>query len=132
MPTSSRSSTSGTRQVSPAPGTTLEPTSAVPAQCGRSCCSSPWIRGCSSAPSWRATTGTVGGCTTSRVQPARRGEGIGRRLVHEAEARLVALGCPKVMLMVRAGNDAVLAFYDGLDYTREATSLTGKRLIPDD
>lgn len=61
----------------------------------------------------------------------RRGEGIGRMLVHEAESRLVALGCPKVMLMIRAGNDAVLEFYDALDYTRETSLLTGKRLIPD-
>ena len=63
--------------------------------------------------------------------PHRRGEGIGRRLVGEAESRLIALGCPKVMLMVRAGNDPVLEFYDALDYVRETSLLTGKRLIPD-
>jgi len=64
--------------------------------------------------------------------PDRRGEGIGRRLVSEAEARLEALGCPKVMLMVREGNEPVLEFYDGLGYTRETTRLTGRRLIADD
>jgi ribosomal protein S18 acetylase RimI-like enzyme len=64
--------------------------------------------------------------------PHRRGEGIGRRLVREAESRLEALGCPKVMLMVRPDNEAALDFYDALDYAREGSRLAGKRLIPDD
>lgn len=62
---------------------------------------------------------------------ARRGEGIGRMLVAEAERGLEALGCPKVMLMVREGND-VTGFYDGIGYARDATSVLGKRLIADD
>ncbi|MEW1835125.1 GNAT family acetyltransferase [Microbacterium sp. NPDC079995] len=64
--------------------------------------------------------------------PDRRGEGIGRMLVAEAERRLETLGCPKVMLMVREGNDAVADFYDAIGYARDATSVLGKRLIPDD
>ncbi len=63
--------------------------------------------------------------------PTHRGEGIGQRLVAEVESRLVALGCPKVMLMVRADNEPVLEFYDGLGYQRETALLSGKRLIPD-
>ena len=63
--------------------------------------------------------------------PSHRGRGIARALVAEAEARLTALGCPKVMLMVRSDNTAVLEFYDALDYTRETAVLTGKRLIAD-
>ncbi|MGB3374585.1 MAG: GNAT family acetyltransferase [Microbacterium sp.] len=64
--------------------------------------------------------------------PDRRGEGIGRALVEEAEARLVALGCPKVQLMVRPGNEIVFAFYDQLGYERFDVGTTGKRLIVDD
>ncbi|MBO3663360.1 GNAT family acetyltransferase [Microbacterium stercoris] len=63
--------------------------------------------------------------------PDRRGAGIGRRLVAEAEARLEALGCPKVMLMVRADNERVLEYYDAAGYTRETSRLTGRRLIAD-
>lgn len=62
---------------------------------------------------------------------SRSGEGIGRSLVAEAETRLVALGCPKVMLMVRPDNGAVLDYYDAIGYVREGTAVTGKRLIPD-
>ena len=60
-----------------------------------------------------------------------RGQGIGRALVAEAERLLLAMGCPKVQLMVRGGNDDVLGFYDRLGYERFTVSNTGKRLIAD-
>ncbi|UYO98375.1 GNAT family acetyltransferase [Microbacterium sp. M28] len=61
----------------------------------------------------------------------RRGEGIGRALLAEAEQRLLSMGCPKVQLMVRRENDEVMAFYDQVGYERFDVSLTGKRLISD-
>ena len=61
----------------------------------------------------------------------RRGSGIGRALVAEAERLLLALGCPKVQLMVRLGNEQVLGFYDALGYERFEVGNTGKRLIHD-
>ncbi|QIG38108.1 GNAT family acetyltransferase [Microbacterium sp. 4R-513] len=63
--------------------------------------------------------------------PERRGEGIARLLVAEAEQRLLAMGCPKVQLMVRPGNEAARGFYDALGYEPFDTWTTGKRLIPD-
>lgn len=60
-----------------------------------------------------------------------RGTGIGRALVTEAERLLLAMGCPKVQLMVRAGNERVLGFYDALGYERFEVGITGKRLIHD-
>lgn len=62
---------------------------------------------------------------------ARRGEGIGRALVAEAERRLERLGCPKVQLMVRPDNETARGFYDALGYSSFDTWATGKRLIPD-
>ncbi len=61
----------------------------------------------------------------------RRGAGIGRALVAEAERLLRAMGCPKVQLMVRPGNEQVLGFYDALGYERFEVGNTGKRLIHD-
>jgi ribosomal protein S18 acetylase RimI-like enzyme len=63
--------------------------------------------------------------------PSRRGEGIARRLVHEAEERLLALGCPKVQLMVRPENGIAQGFYAALGYEPFETWNTGKRLIAD-
>lgn len=63
--------------------------------------------------------------------PHRRGQGIGRALVTAAEEALLEMGCPKVQLMVRPGNDEALSFYDSLGYERFSTTTTGKRLIAD-
>src|SRR5690606_12407911 len=63
--------------------------------------------------------------------PERRGEGIGRALVAEAEQRLLQIGCPKVQLMVRSTNVGVLDFYDTLGYERSDGIVSGKRLSED-
>ncbi|MBS1672820.1 MAG: GNAT family acetyltransferase [Actinobacteria bacterium] len=61
----------------------------------------------------------------------RRGAGIGHALVAETERLLAAMGCPKVQLMVREGNEQVLGFYDGLGYEPFRVHTTAKRLIVD-
>jgi ribosomal protein S18 acetylase RimI-like enzyme len=66
------------------------------------------------------------------VDPAWRRAGVGRRLVARAEAALHALGCPKVNLQVRGGNDAALAFYRDLGYAQDDVVSLGRRLIADD
>src|SRR6478735_6329059 len=48
--------------------------------------------------------------------PHRRGQGIARGLVAEIEVRLLAMGCPKVQLMVRPDNASARGFYDALGY----------------
>ena len=61
-----------------------------------------------------------------------RGRGLARALMAEAERLLIERGCPKIMLMVRADNDAVIGMYEGLGYATESTVVMGKRLIADD
>ena len=65
------------------------------------------------------------------VDPAYQRRGIGRALLHEAESRLRALGCPKINLQVRMDNPEAVAFYQTLGYdVYEAVSM-GKRLEND-
>ena len=65
------------------------------------------------------------------VAPDFRRHGLGRRLMDEAEARLLREGCPKVNLQVRAENPEVVAFYQRLGYAIEESVSMGKRLISD-
>jgi ribosomal protein S18 acetylase RimI-like enzyme len=48
--------------------------------------------------------------------------------MREAEARLQALGCPKLNLQVRSSNTEVIAFYERLGYSIEERASLGKVL----
>ncbi|MCJ1715708.1 GNAT family acetyltransferase [Curtobacterium sp. VKM Ac-2922] len=66
------------------------------------------------------------------VRPDLQGSGLGRRMMAEFERLLLDLGCPKVNLQVRTGNENVIGFYASLGYTDDHTVSMGKRLIADD
>lgn len=62
------------------------------------------------------------------VDPDAQRGGVGTALVRAAEARLVALGCGKINLQIREGNEAVRAFYAALGYDVELRISMGKRM----
>lgn len=65
------------------------------------------------------------------VHPEYRGRGIANALMNRLEKKLIARGCPKINLMVRAENDAVISMYEKLDYEVVESISLGKRLIVD-
>jgi ribosomal protein S18 acetylase RimI-like enzyme len=65
------------------------------------------------------------------VSPHHQRQGIGRRIMEEAEKRLSAAGCPKINLQVRETNEKVIKFYTRIGYTRDPVVSMGKRLEPD-
>ena len=65
------------------------------------------------------------------VDPARQRNGHGRALMAEVERLLRAEGCPKINLMVRSTNAAVIEFYERLGYAQDDVAGLGKRLEHD-
>lgn len=65
------------------------------------------------------------------VHPEHRRNGLGRRMMDEAEARLRALGCPKINLQVRKTNTHALGFYEAIGYKVDESVSLGKRLVED-
>lgn len=65
------------------------------------------------------------------VHPKSQRLGIATALIQNIEKRLIAIGCPKVQLLVRAENTAVLQFYEQLNFEDTQSICLGKRLIPD-
>jgi ribosomal protein S18 acetylase RimI-like enzyme len=75
--------------------------------------------------------GTRGWVHYLAVAPTHQGESLGRALMAEGERLLTELGCPKVNLQVRSGNERVIGFYESLGYVSDGTVTLGKRIIPD-
>ena len=65
------------------------------------------------------------------VSPNCQMQGLGRRMMDEAEGQLRKMGCPKVNLQVRTSNTGVIDFYKALGYTLDDVVSMGKRLDPD-
>lgn len=65
------------------------------------------------------------------VAPESRQHGYGRALMAAAEAGLRKLGCPKINLQVRGGNDAAMGFYRALGFAPDEAVCLGKRLEQD-
>jgi ribosomal protein S18 acetylase RimI-like enzyme len=62
------------------------------------------------------------------VLPELQRGGLGRELMSFAEAKLTAMGCPKINLQVRGSNQKALAFYQRLGFLVDDTVSLGKRL----
>ncbi|AJJ65056.1 Acetyltransferase ypeA [Yersinia aldovae ATCC 35236] len=65
------------------------------------------------------------------VHPDYRGCGFANALISRLEKKLIARGCPKLNIMVREDNDAVIGMYEKLDYETQDSIMLGKRLIVD-
>ena len=65
------------------------------------------------------------------VKPKYQQQDIGKKIMKEAEARLLSLGCPKLNIMVRSTNLEVINFYKSIGYKIDAVTSLGKRLDPD-
>jgi ribosomal protein S18 acetylase RimI-like enzyme len=66
------------------------------------------------------------------VAPDCQRRGIGAALMEEIEAKLLALGCPKINLQVRSNNRTVIQFYGQIGYHIDDVVSLGKRLIRDE
>jgi ribosomal protein S18 acetylase RimI-like enzyme len=65
------------------------------------------------------------------VAPRFRRQGLGRKMVAEAEARLQEMGCPKINIQIRTSNTGVIEFYRRIGFKPDDVVSMGKRLESD-
>ena len=65
------------------------------------------------------------------VHPDFQGKGYGQEIMNSVETGLREMGCPKINLQIRRGNDKVASFYQKLGFTYDHVVSMGKRLEAD-
>ena len=62
------------------------------------------------------------------VHPKFQKYGFARKILENLENKLKLLGCPKINLQIRYGNDNVISFYEKVGFVRDKAISMGKRL----
>ena len=65
------------------------------------------------------------------VHPYEQRNGVATALIQQLEKRLIALGCPKLQLLIRKDNMDVQNFYEQSGFEEIEVICLGKRLIQD-
>ncbi len=65
------------------------------------------------------------------VHPDFQGNGYGQEIMNSVETALREIGCPKINLQIRTGNDKIAYFYQKLGFTNDPVVSMGKRLEVD-
>lgn len=65
------------------------------------------------------------------VHPDFQGNGYGQEIMNSVETGLREMGCPKINLQIRTGNDKIASFYQKLGFTNDHVVSMGKRLEAD-
>ena len=65
------------------------------------------------------------------VHPDFHGKGYGQGIMNSMETVLREMGCPKINLQIRRGNDKIASFYQKLGFTSDNVVSMGKRLEDD-
>ena len=65
------------------------------------------------------------------VHPDFQGKGYGQEIMNSVETGLREMGCPKINLQIRTGNDKIEFFYQKLGFTNDQGVSMGKRMEAD-
>ena len=65
------------------------------------------------------------------VHPDFQGKEYGQEIMNSVETGLREMGCPKINLQIRTGNDKIASFYQKLGFTNDHVVSMGKRLEAD-
>ena len=65
------------------------------------------------------------------VNPIYQNHGFGKLMIENVEFRLKKIGCPKINLQIRHGNENIISFYEKLGYIDDRVVCMGKRLDKD-
>ena len=73
----------------------------------------------------------LGGINYLAVHPDFQGNGYGHEIMNSVETALWEIGCPKINLQIRTGNDKIAYFYQKLGFTNDPVVSMEKRLEVD-